>query len=89
MCRNIRPLFNLEPPASEIEIRASALQYVRKVSGFTNPSQANQAAFDDAVDDLTAVTERLLRTLLTSVAKRDRNVEAVKARDRARVRFGP
>ena len=72
MCRNIRPLFNFEPPATESEVRASALQYVRKVSGFTKPSQINQAVFEAAVDEVAAVTERLLRTLLTSAAKRDR-----------------
>lgn len=88
MCRNIRTLFNYEPPASRDEIRASALQYVRKVSGFTRPSRVNQAAFETAVDELVAVTERLLEALVTSAAPRDREVEAAKARERARSRYG-
>lgn len=88
MCRNIRTLFNYEPPASRDEIRASALQYVRKVSGFTRPSRVNQATFETAVDELVAVTERLLETLVTSAAPRDREVEAAKARERARSRYG-
>lgn len=88
MCRNIRPLFNFEPAASEDEIRASALQYVRKVSGFTRPSQANQGAFDRAVDEVSEVTARLLGSLVTSAAPRDREAEAAKARERARIRFG-
>ena len=88
MCRNIRPLFNFEPTASEEEIRASALQYVRKVSGFTKPSQANQVVFDRAVDEVSEVTARLLGSLVTSAAPRDREAEAAKARERARIRFG-
>lgn len=88
MCRNIRPLFNFEPAASEEEVRASALQYVRKVSGFTKPSQANVEAFDRAVDEVSEVTLRLLDTLVTAAAPRDREVEALKARERARKRFG-
>lgn len=88
MCRNIRPLFNFEPAASEEEIRASALQYVRKVSGFTKPSQANVAAFDRAVDEVSEVTRRLLDSLVTAAAPRDRDVEAAKARERALRRFG-
>lgn len=88
MCRNIRPLFNYEPRATREEVRASALQYVRKVSGYTRPSQANLAAFDAAVDDVAAATERLLSRLVTSAAPRDREVEAERARARARARYG-
>lgn len=88
MCRNIRTLFNYEPPATSDEIRASALQYVRKVSGFTRPSRANQSAFEAAVADVVAATERLLGALVTSAAPRDRDVEAAKARERARARYG-
>ena len=88
MCRNIRPLFNFEPSASEEEIRASALQYVRKVSGYTKPSQVNEPAFDRAVDEVSEVTARLLGSLVTTATPRDREVEATKARERARVRFG-
>ena len=88
MCRNIRPLFNFEPAASAEEIRASALQYVRKVSGYAQPSQANQLAFDRAVGEVSEVTARLLRSLVTTATPRDREVEAAKARERAKVRFG-
>ena len=88
MCRNIRPLFNFEPSASAEEIRASALQYVRKVSGYTKPSQVNEPAFDRAVDEVSEVTARLLGSLVTTATPRDREVEATKARERARVRFG-
>ena len=82
MCRNIHTLFNFEPPASEDDARAAALQYVRKVSGFTKPSQANEAAFERAVDDITAVTWRLLGELVTSAPPKDREAEAAKARAR-------
>lgn len=88
MCRNIRPLFNFEPPATEEEVRASALQFVRKVSGYTKPSQANQAAFDTAVDRVAAVTRELLDALVTSAPPKDRAVEADRARERARKRYG-
>ena len=88
MCRNIRPLFNYDPPATEDEIRASALQYVRKVSGFTKPSRANEAAFDSAVDRIADVTRELVTTLVTSAPSKNREVEAAKARARARVRYG-
>ncbi|MFQ5529654.1 MAG: DUF2277 domain-containing protein [Gemmatimonadota bacterium] len=88
MCRNIRPLFNYEPRATEEEVRASALQYVRKVSGYTKPSRANQAAFDAAVEDVTTVTSRLLGQLVTAAAPRDRERDAEKARARARARYG-
>jgi hypothetical protein len=87
MCRNIRTLFNFEPPATEDEIRASALQFVRKLSGFTHPSRANEAAFHRAVDDVADVARRLLQSLETTRPPRDRETEAVKARARARERF--
>ena len=87
MCRNIRTLFNFEPPATEEEIRASALQFVRKLSGFTHPSKANEAAFNRAVDEVADVARRLLSSLETSRPARDREVEAEKARARARERF--
>jgi hypothetical protein len=87
MCRNIRTLFNFEPPASEDEIRASALQFVRKLSGFTHPSQANEAAFNRAVDEVSAVARQLLGSLQTARPARDRDVEAMKARAKARERF--
>jgi hypothetical protein len=87
MCRNIRTLFNFEPPASEDEIRASALQFVRKLSGFTNPSRANQAAFDRAVDDVAGVARRLLNSLETASPAKNREAEAERARARARERF--
>ena len=88
MCRNIRTLFNFEPPATEDEVRASALQFVRKLSGFNTPSQANAPAFDRAVDEVTEVACRLLASLHTQAPARDREVEAEKARARSRERFG-
>src|SRR3954454_13749831 len=90
MCRNIKTLFNFEPPASEDEVRASALQFVRKLSGFNRPSQANEAAFDLAVDEVSAAARKLLASLHTHAPARDRDreVEAEKAKERARVRFG-
>ncbi|MFW6088860.1 MAG: DUF2277 domain-containing protein [Gemmatimonadota bacterium] len=88
MCRNIRTLFNYEPPATQEEIRASALQYVRKISGSTRPSKANRDPFDRAVDEVAAATGRLLDALVTSAPPRDREVEAEKARARARARYG-
>jgi hypothetical protein len=87
MCRNIRTLFNFEPPASEDEVRASALQFVRKLSGFTEPSRANAAAFRRAVDEVTQAARRLLDALETTRPPRNREAEAAKARARARVRF--
>jgi hypothetical protein len=87
MCRNIRTLHNFEPPATEDEIRASAIQYVRKVSGFTKPSRANVDAFDRAVDDVTAVTTRLLGELVTNAPPKDREVEAAKAKERSAARY--
>ena len=88
MCRNIRTLFNFEPPASEDEIRASALQFVRKLSGFGKPSQANAAAFERAVDEVTEAARRLLTALHTTAPARNRETEAERARERSRVRFG-
>jgi hypothetical protein len=88
MCRNIRTLFNFEPPATEEEIRASSLQFVRKLSGFTKPSQANEAAFDRAVNDVAAVARHLLASLVTNAPPRNREEEAEKARERAAIRFG-
>ena len=88
MCRNIRTLHNFEPPASEEEVRAAALQYVRKISGTTKPSRANEAAFARAVDEVTAASQRLLSMLVTQAAPRDREVEAAKARERAAKRYG-
>jgi hypothetical protein len=87
MCRNIRTLFNFEPPATEDEIRASALQFVRKLSGFAHPSRSNEAAFNHAVDEVADVARRLLASLETASPARNREVEAVKARERARQRF--
>ena len=87
MCRNIRPLYNFEPPATHDEIRAAALQYVRKVSGFTKPSQANEAAFERAVDAVAHASEHLLAELVTNAAPRDREVVAARARARAAQRF--
>jgi hypothetical protein len=89
MCRNIRTLYNFEPPATEEEVEAAALQYVRKISGTSKPSQANQAAFDLAVDEVATASRRLLSALVTSAPPRDREVEAARARARAAQRFGP
>ncbi|MGD7731504.1 DUF2277 domain-containing protein [Propionibacteriaceae bacterium G57] len=83
MCRNIRPLFNFEPEVTDDEVRSAALQYVRKVSGFTKPSQANQQAFDRAVDEIAHITAHLMQDLVTNAAPKDRDVEAQKARARA------
>ena len=88
MCRNIRTLFNFDPPATDDEIHAAALQYVRKVSGYNKPSQANQAAFERAVEHVVDVTQTLLNDLETTAAPKDREVEAAKARERNRRRFG-
>jgi hypothetical protein len=87
MCRNIRTLYNFEPPANDEEIRAAALQYVRKVSGFTKPSQANAPAFERAVDDVAAISARLLGELVTNAPPKDREVEAAKAKARAAERY--
>ncbi len=88
MCRNIRQLHNFEPPATTDEVQAAALQYVRKVSGATRPSQANQAAFDHAVQEVAAATQRLLESLVTAAPPKDREVEAAKAKARAALRYG-
>jgi hypothetical protein len=88
MCRNIKTLFNFEPPATEGEIHASALQFVRKLSGFNAPSKANEAAFDLAVAEVSASARKLLTSLHTHAPSRDRETEAEKARERNRARFG-
>jgi hypothetical protein len=88
MCRNIKTLFNFEPPATDQEISASALQFVRKLSGFNKPSQANAEAFDRAVEEVGAAARRLLTSLHTHAPARDRGIEAGKARERSRLRFG-
>jgi hypothetical protein len=87
MCRNIRPLHNFEPPATQEEVRAAALQYVRKISGFTKPSQANAEAFDRAVDAVASASERLLDELVTAAPPKDRETEAAKARARSAHRY--
>jgi hypothetical protein len=87
MCRSIRTLFNFEPPASEDEIRAASLQFVRKLSGFAQPSHANEAAFDRAVDEVAAAARRLLGSLQTASPAKNREIEAMKARARAKERF--
>ena len=88
MCRNIKTLFNFDPPATDAEIRASALQFVRKLSGFTKPSQANEEAFDRAVDDVSTVARQLIDSLVTNAPTKNREEEAAKARARAAARFG-
>jgi hypothetical protein len=87
MCRNIRSLYNFDPPATDEEVRSAALQYVRKISGFTKPSKANEKAFEQAVDAVAEVSARLLGQLVTSAPPKDREVEAAKARARAAERF--
>lgn len=88
MCRNIRPLFNFEPPATEEEIRAAALQFVRKVSGYTHPPQANQAAFDEAVDAVSDAARELLTKMVSFAPPKNREAEATKAKARSALRFG-
>lgn len=88
MCRNIKTLFNFEPPATESEIRDASLQFVRKLSGFNSPSKANEAAFDRAVDDIAAAARTLIASLVTTADPRDREVEAARARARSAARFG-
>ncbi len=88
MCRNIKPLFNFEPPATRNEVHEAALQFVRKVSGFNAPSKANEAAFHEAVEDIERVVRRLLNSLETSAPPKDREVVAAKAREKARLRYG-
>lgn len=87
MCRNIKTLFNFEPPATEDEIRAASLQFVRKLSGFSKPSQVNEAAFNHAVDEVTAAARELIASLATNAKPRDRAVEAERARERSLMRF--
>lgn len=87
MCRNIRTLYNFEPPANDEEVRAAALQYVRKISGFNKPSQANAAAFERAVEDVAAISARLLGELVTNAPPKDREVEAAKRKARAAERY--
>jgi hypothetical protein len=89
MCRNIKTLFNFEPPATELEIRDASLQFVRKLSGFSVPSRANEAAFDQAVAEVAATARTLIQSLVTHAEPRNREVEAAKARARSEVRFGP
>ncbi len=88
MCRNIKTLFNFDPPATDDEIQASSLQFVRKLSGFTKPSQANQAAFNQAVEDVATVARQLIDSLITNAPSRNRELEAAKVSARAAVRFG-
>jgi hypothetical protein len=88
MCRNIRTLFNFEPPATDAEVRAAALQFVRKLSGFTAPSKANEAAFNMAIDEVAAVAGRLMTALVTTAPPRDREVAAAQAKERAAKRYG-
>lgn len=87
MCRNIKPLFNFDPPVTDEEIRAASLQFVRKVSGFTKPSQANEAAFLAAVEEIAAISHKLLHALETNAPKKNREEEAAKARARSALRF--
>ncbi len=89
MCRNIKPLFNFAPPATDEEVRAAALQFVRKLSGYNRPSQTNEAAFERAVDEVSEVARRLIDSLVTNAPPRDRDVEAERARARNFKRFGP
>ncbi len=89
MCRSIRTLFNFEPPATDDEIRGASLQFVRKLSGMNAPSKANEVAFERAVDDVTAAARALVASLVTTAAPRNREYEAIKARERSLVRFGP
>ena len=89
MCRNIKTLFNFEPPATEVEIRDAALQFVRKLSGFTVPSKANEESFDLAVADIATVARTLIASLVTTAPPKDREVEAAKAKERSAERFGP
>jgi hypothetical protein len=88
MCRNIKQLFNFEPPATDDEVRASSVQFVRKLSGFTKPSKANEAAFNEAIDEVTAVARKLIDSLVTNAPPKDRDDEAAKARARSAERYG-
>jgi hypothetical protein len=88
MCRNIKPLFNFDPPATDDEVRASALQFVRKVSGYNKPSKPNEEAFNNAVDEVTEAARKLIESLVTAAPPKDREEVAAKARERAAVRYG-
>ena len=88
MCRNIRKLYNFDPPATKEEVRDASLQYVRKISGFTKPSKTNEAAFEQAIDEVAAAARRLMDSLVTTAPARDREIEAAKAKARAAERFG-
>jgi hypothetical protein len=88
MCRNIKPLFNFEPPATRNEMHDAALQFVRKISGYTVPSKANEAAFHEAVEDIEKVVRKLLKSMETNAPPKDREVEAAKHRERSKLRFG-
>ena len=88
MCRNIKPLFNFDPPVTDEEVRAASLQFVRKISGFTKPSKTNEAAFEHAIDEVAAAARRLMDSLVTTAPARDREIEAAKAKARAAERFG-
>ncbi len=88
MCRNIKTLYNFAPPATDEEIHAAALQYVRKISGFNKPSQMNEEAFEQAVTQVAMISKKLLKSLVTTASPRDREIEARKARERAKLRFG-
>lgn len=88
MCRNIKTLFNFEPPVTDDEVRAASVQFVRKISGFNKPSKANEAAFEAAINEVAAVSARLLHTLETSAPPKNREEEAAKARERGAIRFG-
>jgi hypothetical protein len=88
MCRNIKPLFNFDPPVTDEEVRAASLQFVRKISGFTKPSKTNEAAFERAIDEVSAAARRLMDSLITTAPARDREIEAAKAKARAAERFG-
>jgi hypothetical protein len=88
MCRNIKTLFNFDPPATDEEVRASALQFVRKLSGFNKPSKANEEAFDIAIEEVTRSARTLIDSLVTNAPARDRDIEAEKAKERAAIRFG-
>jgi len=88
MCRNIRPLYNFDPPVTDEEVRAAALQFVRKISGFTKPSKTNEAAFELAIDQVAAAARRLMDSLVTTAPAKDREVEAAKAKARAAERYG-
>ena len=89
MCRNIRPLYNFDPPVTDEEVRAASLQFVRKISGFTKPSRANEEVFERAVEEVTAVARKLIDSLVTHAPPRDRETEAALARERSLKRFGP